>query len=799
MFWLSINTPAQRIEEESAQRIEEATSRVKLIEETGMASQNDQKLFCRLVSRQRQRATNCDALYVNNELTTDDDLIREDFADYYEDLSSSQTEHTDEWEKALANMRKLCDLSEEGIVVSQSQVCLAIKQMSNKKAADKDGLSAEHLKLVLQSPTAVTTCTSIFNRIFKAKQCPQDLKLSAYKLPIPKKDKDTRLKDHYRGITVTSIFYKLMELLVQDAGAAEQIDANTSGLQFGFTEGRSPAMASLVVTEAIAESRESKTQLFIASLDARKAFDVVSQPILKMKLLKTRLKTPLWAIIDDLYTGSGECVRWKGIDSRTYPVAQGVKQGGILSPLLYKCYLNDLLTSMANAGLGLRIGGIYLGTPTVADDVLLLSSHSIELQGMLTMSYTYSTEHRYELHPQKSIVSPHTNISPTDRQGLSWYLGDSHVTVAEKFTHLGLDWKRSETAPDIEMRLKSARKTAYKLMGVGLHGHDGLDPTASLNTIRLYVLPRLLHGLEAAVLQKKDLSKLDNYYRRLLRQIQGLPSNVSSEAVYILLGTVPVEAHLHRRILSLLGSIARLGPSNPLYQLAVRQLAVKTPEAKSWFSQARRIGELYGIDIDAAVLHPWPKITWKTYVTTTITEHWRRSLEKAADSKSTLCHMLPPLMDRHQPHPMWTICRGSTYLTRATTVRARMLTGRYPVQEMAHRIYRRGNSSICPVCNKAPETLEHFVSICPAYKELRNREIDKLKNIYQLENLPPPETPSEIMSAVLNGGAYQVEVGSQHEIETVNVESVTKFKSLSHLHDPGLRMRCDHPSCGIGE
>ena len=25
------------------------------------------------------------------------------------------------------------------------------------------------------------------------------------------------------------------------------------------------------------------------------------------------------------------------------------------------------------------------------------------------------------------------------------------------------------------------------------------------------------------------------------------------------------------------------------------------------------------------------------------------------------------------------------------------------------------------------------------------------------------------------------------------------LKSLSHLHDPGLRMRCDHPSCGIRE
>ncbi len=32
----------------------------------------------------------------------------------------------------------------------------------------------------------------------------------------------------------------------------------------------------------------------------------------------------------------------------------------------------------------------------------------------------------------------------------------------------------------------------------------------------------------------------------------------------------------------------------------------------------------------------------------------------------------------------------------------------------------------------------------------------------------------------------------------LNMDQVD-VKSLSHLHDPGLRMRCDHPSCGIGE
>ena len=48
-----------------------------------------------------------------------------------------------------------------------------------------------------------------------------------------------------------------------------------SELQFGFTKSRNPVMAALVLTEAIAEATDQDTPLYVATLDASKAFDVV--------------------------------------------------------------------------------------------------------------------------------------------------------------------------------------------------------------------------------------------------------------------------------------------------------------------------------------------------------------------------------------------------------------------------------------------------------------------------------------------------------------------------------------------
>ncbi len=95
-------------------------------------------------------------------------------------------------------------------------------------------------------------------------------------------------------------------------------------------------------------------------------------------------------------------VKWRGHVSEPIHIQQGVRQGAVQSPSLHKQFIDPLLSHLESSRAGLTMGEIYLGTPTVADDMLLLSNSSIELQQMLDIASEYSSIHRYNIHPTKS-------------------------------------------------------------------------------------------------------------------------------------------------------------------------------------------------------------------------------------------------------------------------------------------------------------------------------------------------------------------------------------------------------------
>ena len=111
--------------------------------------------------------------------------------------------------------------------------------------------------------------------------------------PVLKKGKYSNMLENYRGITVTATFGKLFEYALLD-----KLKFAQSELQFGFTEGLSPAMAGLLVCEAKADSQDNKTHSYVATLDSQKAFDVVHHTILLDKLIQTNIHDASWLVID---------------------------------------------------------------------------------------------------------------------------------------------------------------------------------------------------------------------------------------------------------------------------------------------------------------------------------------------------------------------------------------------------------------------------------------------------------------------------------------------------------------------
>ena len=61
-------------------------------------------------------------------------------------------------------------------------------------------------------------------------------------------------------------------------------------------------------------------------------------------------------------------VMWNGVQSRWFAVMNGVKQGGVLSPVLFCVYIDGLLSAVSTSRIGCSIGAMFVGILAYADD-----------------------------------------------------------------------------------------------------------------------------------------------------------------------------------------------------------------------------------------------------------------------------------------------------------------------------------------------------------------------------------------------------------------------------------------------
>ena len=73
-----------------------------------------------------------------------------------------------------------------------------------------------------------------------------------------------------------------------------------------------------------------------------------------------------------------------------YNLENGVKQGGVLSVLLFTCYIDNLLIKLEESGYGCHIIHIFMGALSYADDITLLSPSLRGLNEMLHICSLYA-------------------------------------------------------------------------------------------------------------------------------------------------------------------------------------------------------------------------------------------------------------------------------------------------------------------------------------------------------------------------------------------------------------------------
>ena len=696
-----------------------------------MQNPNTEKFYQLIRKNRGSSGQKTSSLVVDGNEIFSPEKQRKVFANYYEDLSVPKDNGYDSAYLELCNLRhelinQICEESSEILdPVTPEEIEEGISKLNSKKSPDEFGLTAEHLKC--SGPVIIEIITDLFNQIFQEKSVPEPFKTGIL-TPVLKKSKDATNMDNYRGITVTPIIGKLFKtvLLPRISKNFEQ-----SSQQFGFTKGLSPVMSALIVSEARAEAKmDSCAPLFLMTLDSQKAFDVVNHVILLDNLYETGIHPSLWTIVKDLYSGLSSKVKWMGDLSESFIVRQGVRQGAILSPFLYKTYLNPCLEELEQQRLGLCIGGVYCGCPTCADDVALIARCENELQLMSNVVQRNCKQKRVTIQPVKSnivLLQPHKSVT---KKTFLHNLNGKDIQLSSTTTHLGLFRSEiNENTVNIEDRLSLARRTLYSLINTGVHGSNGLNPRISFKIYQCYVVPRLLFGLEVLPLTVTQISILTKFHINNLRRFQSLPIRTATSAVYLLLGALPIEAELHKRHLSLLFNILT-STNTTIKDLSARQIAINLDNKHSYFSRVQEILDIYQLPHirDLRVSH-MTKEQWKKQVKNAVNEYWTEHLQSEAKEKSTLIYLNIDSLKIGSTHTVWSSLESTVTEVRMGITKCRLLTGTYLLQTNKHKFSKSKESASCKCCGLEDEDVIHMLLECPALYVQRKKYFSNVKSI----------------------------------------------------------------------
>ena len=77
-------------------------------------------------------------------------------------------------------------------------------------------------------------------------------------------------------------------------------------------------------------------------------------------------------------------VRWGRAKSEMFPIVNGTRQGSVLSPTLFAIYMDEILVTLRNLGVGCYVGEVFMGAMGYADDLVMLAPSRTAMQLMLT-------------------------------------------------------------------------------------------------------------------------------------------------------------------------------------------------------------------------------------------------------------------------------------------------------------------------------------------------------------------------------------------------------------------------------
>ena len=359
--------------------------------------------------------------------------------------------------------------------------------------------------------------------------------------PIVKdKKKSKGVSSNYRLIAVSSLLLKLIDLMLLELFKPNLV---VSSLQFGFQEKSSTTLCSWTLKECTNYFTNKGSVVYLCLMDMTKAFDNVRLNLLFNKL-RRRIPDIFVRLMMFSYMKQQCSVKWGSAKSSDFSIGNGVRQGAVISPVLFNIYMDDLFQILRKSGVGCEVDNFYYGLIGYADDFALLSPTREGLQKMIQSVASYCTEHGITISVDENIEKSKTKCLFFNYGGpvVNTKLYDTPLPWVDSHIHLGHTIHKNESSSFDVLRARaefiSNIHALYQELG-------SINPDVFILLVQIYFTS--FYGAVLWDLDSISANKLYTTWNVMIRNAFQLPYGTHRYILRALSKRLPLQVTLSNR------------------------------------------------------------------------------------------------------------------------------------------------------------------------------------------------------------------------------------------------------------
>ena len=387
--------------------------------------------------------------------------------------------------------------------ITMKELRRAITKLKAGKSTGFDNIPSEALKHLPEVVMEALLC--LYNLMWNTSTTPGIWNL-AITILLHKKD-DRMLIKNYRPITLLTALFKTWESILERRTRTIIEGVHPPNAQMGSRKNNSSAYTIMTKLSLMRQAKANNTPFITLQIDMNKAYNRVDHQVLWLDLYELGIRGHLLKSIMSTYKTAQESIRIGGKESSQFTLPNGLRQGSVLSPVLYILYTIKLIRGLQATDTGMAAApNLKIPCLMFVDDLATLALTLEETLNQYLAIQAFALTHRCIINTKKSGAA-----TSGDLQALTNELSKAglYLKTTESYEHLGAKHapgkKRSHiyASPAVMHRLSKARAMLAEMRARGL-GNKILHHQSTLPIIKKRIFSTTIFGLSSLDMTAAD-------------------------------------------------------------------------------------------------------------------------------------------------------------------------------------------------------------------------------------------------------------------------------------------------------